>query len=188
MSVCVLCVGNPIARDDGLGIRVARILADATLPPGVTIEERPNLGLDLVDLLRSHDRLVIVDAMSTGAQPGACRVLDASQAADLASVPYCCHAIGLAELLRIAARLDPEAAAHRVLLVGVEAAVLHEFGTALSPPVRQALPEAVAVVLRLVGAEPGAVAAAVDKAGGAPDPDISDLLLAPSPHSPPDRA
>jgi hydrogenase maturation protease len=108
MSICVLCVGNPIARDDGIGIRVARILGACSLPAGVAVEERANLAIDVLDLLRAHERIVIVDAMTTGAPPGTCRTLDARDAADLAQLPCCCHALGLAELLRIAIALDPE--------------------------------------------------------------------------------
>jgi hypothetical protein len=40
-----------------------------------------------------------------------------------------------------------------VVLVGIEAEVLDQFGTGLSPAVRAALPEAVAVVLQQLGAD-----------------------------------
>jgi hydrogenase maturation protease len=176
MSICVLCVGNPIARDDGIGIRVARILGACSLPAGVAVEERANLAIDVLDLLRAHERIVIVDAMTTGAPPGTCRTLDARDAADLAQLPCCCHALGLAELLRIAIALDPEPVQRQVMLVGVEAGVLDEFGTELSPAVRAALPRAVAMVLGLVGAEPAAVELAVARAQQSTDPGVAELL------------
>ena len=61
------------------------------------------------------------------------------------------HTLGIAAVLAVAARVAPGALPRRVHAVGVEAEVLDRFGTRLSPPVRDALPEAVATVLGLLG-------------------------------------
>jgi len=64
------------------------------------------------------------------------------------------HTLGIAAVLAVAARVAPGALPRRVHAVGVEAEVLDRFGTRLSPPVRDALPEAVATVLACSGSRP----------------------------------
>ncbi len=152
MTTRIVCVGNELVCDDGVGIRVGRILRDLALPEGVEVVLASDVGLDLIDTILSATRLVLVDATRTGHPPGTLRVLSQESVRDFAQTPCCCHAVGLPELLRLAARLD--ARPRSVVLVGVEAAILDRFGTELSAAVRVALPDAVAEVLRQVGASP----------------------------------
>lgn len=70
----VVGLGNPILTDDAVGVRLARDLHRA-------IGERPGLawleecsvgGLNLLDVLQGHDRLVCLDSVKTrDARPGA---------------------------------------------------------------------------------------------------------------------
>ena len=148
----ILCLGNEIVSDDGVGIRVGRILASLELPPGVEVEFSMGLGFELVDSLRAGEQLVLVDAMQTGAAPGTCRVMELDEVEAMAGTPYCCHGMGLSEILQLARRLAPERLPGRLAIVGVEAVVLDRFGTTLSEPVKEALPLAVTTVLQTAGA------------------------------------
>jgi hydrogenase maturation protease len=156
----VVGLGNELIGDDAVGIRVARVLERLTLPAGVEVHARPALGLDLIDVLSDWERLVLVDAMKTGRPPGTCTVLDLSEIGSLAQCPACSHSFGVAEIVALAARLRPDVAPAKIVVVGVEARVLDRFGTALSDEVRAALPGAVDEVLRLVGASDATRAAA----------------------------
>ena len=71
----------------------------------------------------------------------------------LAHQPLCCHGLGVAEVLAAAHRHDPQRLPRSVRLVGVEAEVLDRFGTALSPALRDALPNAVEATLRCLQAD-----------------------------------
>jgi hydrogenase maturation protease len=139
-----------MVRDDGIGIRVGRVLRELDLP--VTVELRRCMGLELLDELRADERIIVVDATRTGRAAGTCHVLDLTRATSLASQPYCCHGMGLVEVLDVVSRVAPERIPPRLVIVGIEAGDLTEYGTSLSPPVRDALPEAVDLVLETIDA------------------------------------
>lgn len=141
--------------DDAVGVRIGRVLARLPLPARVRLEFRPSLGLELLDTLEPGQRLLLVDATSTGRPPGTCHTLSLTEAAACAVNPFCCHGVGIAEVLQIARRVAPARLPRDVTILGVEAAILDRFGTHLSARVGAALPRAVALVLRHVGAGPG---------------------------------
>ncbi len=147
----IICLGNEFAGDDGVGIRVGRELARRPLPADVEVELVPAVSLDLLDLVLGAESLIFVDATSTGERPGRVRRLSLAEFASLATAPYCCHSLGLPDLMRLAARLAPEAGTPPVTLVGIEAAVIDRFGIALSPPVEAAVTLAVSTVLEILG-------------------------------------
>lgn len=147
----IICLGNELAGDDGVGIRVGRELTQRPLPADVEVALVPAVSLDLLDLVHGAEALILVDATSTGGLPGSVRRRSLAEVEALASAPYCCHALGLPDLLRLAARLAPGAGMPDVTLVGIEAAVIDRFGTELSPPVEAAVTTAVSLVLGLLG-------------------------------------
>ena len=169
MRTRIVCLGNELVCDDGVGIRIGRALQELELPEHVAVVMAADVGLDLIDAVASSDRLVVVDATRTGRPPGTIHVMSEGAVSGLAQTPCCCHAVGLPELLRLAAHLNPERHAPEVVLIGVEAEVLDQFGTALSPVVRQALPEAAARVLAAVGAREETVARGKLKAAALAD-------------------
>lgn len=159
MATRVVCVGNELACDDGIGIRVGRVLLSLPLPGEVTVDLRGLAGLDLLDAVADVGLLVLVDAMTSGCAAGTCLVRGLADFGVRTQSPFLRHGVGLVEVLELARRLIPERFPERVALVGVEAAVLARFGTTLSEHVRAALPETVEAVLRLVGASEELVAA-----------------------------
>ena len=173
----ILCLGNEIVCDDGVGVRVGRVIHGLDLPDGVVVEFSVGLGLELVESLRPGEQLIIVDAMQIGEEPGTCQVMEMSEVEALAATPFCCHGVGLAEILKLARELAPERVPRRMAVVGVEAAVLDRFGTTLSDPIKDAVPGAVATVLRLAGAGDVLVKRGVQRAEELRDwePDPTDV-------------
>ena len=151
----VICLGNELVRDDGVGIRIGRVLKRLELPDWVSIELRGVVGLELIDELRADESLVVVDASQTGRAPGTCAVLEMSEAASLAQVPYSCHGMGLAEVLVLAAKLCPERLPPHAAVVVVECEDIESYGLTLTDAVQEALPGAVEVVLRTIGLDEG---------------------------------
>lgn len=156
-STCVACVGNELARDDGVGMRLGRISRELPLPSSVSVRFYPQVSLDLIDDLLGTQQFVLCDSMRTGQRPGTVAVLPWQPVAALARRPFCCHGVGLSELIAIAAELTPQGQRLTVHLVAVEAETLSEYGTELSHPVHAALPLAVTKVLELIGAAPAVV-------------------------------
>ena len=68
--VLVLCVGNPLMGDDGVGVELAKRLQKRDYGPLVHVEEGGTLGMTLLPLLEDADTVILVDAVKTGAAPG----------------------------------------------------------------------------------------------------------------------
>ena len=160
MSTRVLCLGNELVRDDGAGIRVGRILLDLPLSAEVQVELAPHLGFDLLDAVAGAERIVLVDAMSTGRPPGTCVTLDGQAIERHGAGASLSHTIGIAELMALAHKLAPDRPPASLTFVGVEGVAFSDYGTELSPEVEAAIPEAVDAVLRIVGASDEVRAAA----------------------------
>jgi hydrogenase maturation protease len=148
----ILCLGNELVRDDGVGIRIGRVLAALPLPAEVGVELAPHLGFDLIEVVASAEHIVLVDAMSTGRPPGTCVSLFGQTIERYGAGASLSHTIGIAELMAVARKLAPARAPTTLHFVGVEGADFADFGTELSPAVAAAMPEAVDLVLALVGA------------------------------------
>ncbi len=144
-TTLILGVGNPLQGDDGVGVRVAEMLADQELPPGVKVEEVGTPGLGLAAWLEGQSRVVIVDAVYMGQSPGTWRRFGPAEVRLIAdSDVISLHEPGLAEALALAQALD--ALPQEIVFYGVEP-VCCDAGQELSPAVRQALPGLVDAIL-----------------------------------------
>jgi len=142
-AVLVLCLGNPLRRDDAVALHVARALAGSP-PPGATLRVSARAGLYLLDEMEGFDRVVVVDAVRTGAHPaGAVHALPL-EALHAPAGPSP-HAVGLPSALALA-RASGAPVPGQVELVLVEAEVMDEVGEGLTPAVAAAVPRAVEAV------------------------------------------
>jgi hydrogenase maturation protease len=60
----VLGIGNPILKDDSVGLKVARCIKRAA--PEVEVVETAEAGLSLLDWAPGHDRLIVIDSIKAG--------------------------------------------------------------------------------------------------------------------------
>lgn len=140
----ILGVGNPYRGDDGVGVAVARRLR-AQAPASITIREASGEGAALMEAWKGFSRVVVIDAVHSGAAPGTIHRLDARAA----SIPsqffhYSSHAFGVAEAVEMARALD-ELPPHLVLF-GIEGAT-YKAGEGFSDEVESAVN---AVILRVL--------------------------------------
>lgn len=154
MQTRIICLGNELVRDDGIGIRVGRVLASLPLPADTRVEEAPHLGWSLLDVVAQADRLILVDAMSTGQAPGTCVTMQGQAIARYNAGAAASHTLSIAELMELALRLAPGRTPASLHFVGIEGVVFDTYGTQLTPEVRDAIPAAVEAVLRLLDASP----------------------------------
>jgi hydrogenase maturation protease len=114
----VIGVGNEWRRDDAAGLVVARRLRDARLS-GVRVVEHEGEPLDLIEEWSGADEVIVVDAVSSGAEPGAIHRLDARSTrlpAELFNGST--HALSVAEAVELARVL--ERLPRRLLVYGIE--------------------------------------------------------------------
>jgi hydrogenase maturation protease len=137
----VLGIGNVLLGDDGVGVHVARQLADDPSPEveGVQIVDGGTLGLDLLPFVDEARALLLIDAVELGAPPGTVVLLRGKDVHARLDRATTAHQLGLGDLVAVA-RLKgtlPE----RTSLVAVQPASI-DVGLELSQAVADALPEA----------------------------------------------
>ena len=89
-----------------MGILIARKLKDR-VSDRVSIKEQSGEGTSLMDYWQEHDRVCVVDAVSSGAPPGSIHRMDASKE-PIPSKFFSCstHDFGVAEAIEMARALD----------------------------------------------------------------------------------
>ncbi|MBE3069223.1 MAG: hydrogenase maturation protease [Planctomycetes bacterium] len=145
--VVILGLGNPLARDEGLGPRAVERLMARGLPEGVLAIDAGTDFLAVLGEVAGAERLILIDAMQAGGAPGTLyrRTLDelldcAAAAPDWASA----HALTLVGTIRLARQVGmnlPPA-----VVFGVEPGEV-AFGEGLTPAVEAALGPLLDVVL-----------------------------------------
>lgn len=146
----VVGIGTADRGDDGVGLLVAERVRELA-PPAVSVVTVGS-PLDLLDVFDDHPAVVVVDAVRTGAAPGAVSTaLVGKDPLPTGSGAAGTHGMGLAEAVELARALDRLPA--RLVLVGVEVAGV-ETGAGLSPPVAAAVDAAVGVVLAVAAGLP----------------------------------
>ena len=155
MNALIAGFGADLRADDGVGVAVARRLAESELPAGVRVAEVGVGGVALVhELLSSCDRLVIVDAVRRGGTPGTvytlAPALPATVSADDARALADAHFTEPYRALLLARALGR--LPHEIHVVGVEVAETDELSFELSPAVARAVAIAARRALELATA------------------------------------
>jgi len=151
MKTIVLGVGNPILRDDGVGVHVVKQLKQHINDPNVTIDEALTGGMNLLDMIWGYDKAILIDAIKIKhAQPGEVKRFLLSDFSSIHS--YNPHDVTLLEALRLAEKLGEDKIPHEIVVIGVVLEEMPlEFGEHLSPMVAAAVPKAVEMALSELG-------------------------------------
>ncbi len=106
-KVLVLGVGNSILSDEGIGVHLARRLAAENLPANVEVQDGGTQGLELLDYMDDVAKLIIVDCVKAGDEPGSIFRFE-PDAIDVIPRQYkiSFHDLGIYDFLRIASALD----------------------------------------------------------------------------------
>ncbi|MCB1938784.1 MAG: hydrogenase maturation protease [Rhodocyclaceae bacterium] len=143
--VNIVCVGNDLHGDDGVGGAVWAALDSARLPPGVRLMRAPFVGPAAVACFEDCARVVVVDAVCGFGAAGSVHCLAAGQIA--AETAGAGHAAALGDFLAtLPLMLAPMPA---IAVVGIEAEGFASFTPGLSPPVAAAVPQACRLALEV---------------------------------------
>lgn len=147
VKTLIVGVGNPVLSDDGVGIYAARMLMDRGIE-GVSIEELPASGLELLDMVLDHDRVVIIDAIQTkGGVPGDHYVLkeeDFKRTVHGTSP----HGFNIATALAMGRKVVPDRMPSEIIFVAIEAEDVENFHEGLTERVEASLPAIVNMIER----------------------------------------
>jgi hydrogenase maturation protease len=168
VSIVVLGLGNILLKDEGVGVHVAKCLQKENLPDNVEVIDGGTAGLDVLLSQQPGYKLVIIDAVKAGEQPGTiyktqsnvwhpqaqlgddliaaiAKTFDFDAATPAGRSRVSLHQIGLLDALRAAERL--ERMPDKVAIIGVEPADV-SLGLELTEPVMQSVPRVVKEVLK----------------------------------------
>lgn len=150
-TALIVCIGNDLAADDGVGHAVYHHLLQIGLPKDARLVLLGVGGLNLLEELAGEDRLVVVDAVHFKAEAGTVHTLDWGEIPALMQRAVSGHGIGIREAIEVGRRLAPENMPTQIYLVGIEGKCFDELGTGLSEEVAAAVETAARKVLQLVG-------------------------------------
>jgi hydrogenase maturation protease len=142
-DLLVVGIGNPLLRDEGVGVHVVNRLQEMDLPPGVEVVDGGTNSYDLVDFFCQSGRIIIVDAMKAGGQPG---IIYRAPLKELGLKPEE-NAVSIHQMHFIEAMHMVNLLGHypETLVFGVEPDII-DWGTELSPEVERSLPRVVDLV------------------------------------------
>jgi len=150
MRTLILALGNELMKDDGVGLKVGRILAEK----GYSVLE---VGTDIF-MLSSHydgeERIIIVDAiLSEEFEPGEVMHLKGEEVFEkLRAEIRSAHFMGAIDGLKLLMKLDERLARAEVHFVGIVAKEI-DLGTELSEDVKNAVPRAVELIEKIVAGD-----------------------------------
>jgi hydrogenase maturation protease len=131
----IIGVGNAYRRDDSVGLIAARRLKAQQLP-NATVIENSGEGAALIEAWKDADRVILIDAVASGAAAGTVHRLDAhAQPVPAKFFSYSTHAFSVAEaveLTRVLGQLPPS-----LTIYGIEGKDFSP-GIGLSPEVERA--------------------------------------------------
>jgi hydrogenase maturation protease len=97
----VIGLGNPLMRDDGLGLAALDRLR-ATRPRHVELIDGGTWGMNLLPILESADRVLLLDAVDRGLEPGTPIELSGAEVPRYLAVKLSPHQIDLRDVLALA--------------------------------------------------------------------------------------
>ena len=145
-DILVLALGNDQLKDDGLGLYAGRAL-DAHYGGRVDVVEAPESGLGLLDHIVPYRRVLVLDAIQQGEEPGTIKAFGIQSLAPVPSPSP--HYIGLPMAMEIAKRMGlplPE----ELVILAMEVEDPFFIAEGLTEKVARALPEYIAQGRRIL--------------------------------------
>ena len=107
-----------LLSDEGIGVHVANALSGMDLPPGVSVVEGGTDGFRLLNIITETDRLIVVDAVKGGAEPGSIYRFNVD---DVRNVPpgfrTSVHQVGILEVIDLSGLIGKTP---KTTVIGVE--------------------------------------------------------------------
>ncbi len=146
-KIVIIGIGNEYRSDDGLGIIIADKLSNINLN-GIRILKQNGEPALLMDSWKDTDKVIVIDAISSGASPGTVNRFDAVEKPLPSQLfHYSTHSFSLADVIELARglnRLPPS-----LIIYGIEGKNFTH-GFKLSPEVEKAVGKIVELIIKVV--------------------------------------
>jgi hydrogenase maturation protease len=150
--VVVLGLGNLLRQDEGVGLHVVRALSAAPFADRAELVDGGPAMLEALSQWREIDKLVVIDAVRAGREPGSIARVVLRQVAEQPSPVLALNEQELLEGLALLRRLGVKVG--EIVVYGVEPKAT-DWGTELSDTVSACLPQLAEQVEREIRGSPG---------------------------------
>ena len=147
-KILVLGVGNILLKDEGVGVKtVEKLRAEYSFSANVELMDGGTLGMALMEPIMTFDRLIVVDAVVNGGEPGTLYRLTGVEMGKSVAFKNSMHQTDLLETLATCKLLGncPE-----TVVFGMEPKDFDPWGTELTPPCQARLEDLCQAVLQEV--------------------------------------
>jgi hydrogenase maturation protease len=139
----ILGIGNVLLSDEGIGVHVANELSTMELPSGVSVVEGGTDGFRLLNIITEVDRLIVVDAVKGGAEPGSIYRFNIDEVRNVPSgFRTSVHQIGILEVIDLSGLIGKTP---KTTVIGVEPKSL-DMSLELSPEIKEKIPRIIELV------------------------------------------
>jgi hydrogenase maturation protease len=141
--ILILGVGNLLLSDEGVGVHIAQRMMHMNLPPEVHVVEGGTDGFGLVSVILEADRMILIDAVKGGGQPGSIYrfdIHDCPPYPDLFKTSV--HQISILEVINLSSLIG---STPRTTIIGVEPHCL-DMGMELSPQIEAKIPTIIQLI------------------------------------------
>lgn len=148
MEICIIGVGNILMQDEGIGPKVADILKkNYTFKPDIEIIDGGTLGLDLLPYLEKYKKILLIDVVDFGKEPGFIKILRGEEIPPYLKTKLSVHHVGVQDLLEVARLMGymPE----DLVLVGIQPEII-DLGLDLTPTLAGKLNELIEEILNIL--------------------------------------
>lgn len=105
-SKLVIGLGNILLKDEGVGVRCVEYLRSKGLDEGIKLVDGATCGFDLLEEMKGFEKVVIVDAVDMGKEPGYVASFDAEQIISLSSSKkFSLHEIDLVDVIQVGKKI-----------------------------------------------------------------------------------
>ncbi len=104
-KILVMGVGNILLCDEGVGVWAAQELMKEELPEGVDVIDGGTFTQDIFHMLEGYDKLLVLDVVHAGKNPGDCFFLDEEDIIQKEDQRLSLHDIDLIDSLNMAEAL-----------------------------------------------------------------------------------
>jgi hydrogenase maturation protease len=151
MKTIVIGLGNPILGDDGVGwVITEEVRRQLTPGSGVDVNCLSLGGLSLMEHLIGYERAILVDAFVSNEQAGSIIVSKLDELPNYSAFHLTsAHDMSLQNALELGRQMGA-ILPQDVVVVGISAKHIYDFGEELSPPGADAVPKAAQIVVNLL--------------------------------------
>jgi hydrogenase maturation protease len=136
-KVSLIGLGNILMMDEGVGVHAVNAVQELyEVPPQLEIVDGGTSGLDLLPYLEGRERVLIVDAVDFGKEPGFMGMLENDDIPAAFQIKASLHHLGLLDVIATAKLLGK--APQEICLIGIQPQTI-DLGVGLSPLMQEKL-------------------------------------------------